>query len=260
MSIVTDQVSTQNMIALAKKQYEKQQRAKVPGYTAALPSFGLIYPKSSPLRAGVVEMRHMTSYDEDLLANSAYIQDGTVLERLIDSLLLTEGVSATDLSNPDLEALCITARIFSYGKLYPVQVKHPTSLNVLEREIDLSALQAREFKLEPDDNGEFNYTVESTGDVIKFKYLCLRDAKSIDPEHPISDLVTKSVQEVNGNRDRSYIDEYIKYILKSGDSKKFRNYIAQNMYGLDFNIEFEGETPGSAFVSRFPIGPEILWV
>ncbi len=75
MSIVTDQLSNQNIIALAKKNYEKQQRAKIPGYTATLPSFGLIYPKSSPLRSGVVEMRHMTSYDEDLLANDSYINE-----------------------------------------------------------------------------------------------------------------------------------------------------------------------------------------
>jgi len=259
MSIVTDQLANQNIIELAKKNYEKQQRAKVPGYTAALPSLGLIYPKSSPLRSGVVEMRHMTSYDEDLLANDSYISDGTVLQRLIDSLLLTDGVSADDLSNPDLEALCIAARIFSYGKIYPVQVVDPKTGSPLEREIDLSALKAREFTLQPDDNGEFDYTVESTGDVIKFKYLCIREIKDIDPDHQISGLVRKSICSVNGNRDKNFIDEYIKYTLRSGDSKEFRKYLAKNIPGFDYIIEFEGEDKDT-FTTRFPIGPNILWV
>ncbi len=259
MSIVTDQLSNQNIIELARKNYEKQQRTKVPGYTATFPSFGLIYPKSSPLRSGVVELRHMTSYDEDLLANETYIKDGTVLQRLIDGLLITPGISAEDLSNPDLEALCIAARIFSYGKMYPVQVVDPKSGAVLDREIDLSTLKAKDFTLQPDDNGEFDYTIESTGDTLKFKYLCIHETKDIDPEHPISGVVSKSICSVNGNRDKNFINEYIKYTLRSGDSKQFRQYLSQNMYGFDYNIEFEGEDKDT-FTTRFPIGPEILWV
>ena len=259
MSIVTDQLSNQNIIELARKNYENQKRTKVPGYSATLPSFGLIYAKSSPLRAGVVELRHMTSYDEDLLANETYINDGTVLQRLIDGLLLTDGINADDLSNPDLEALCISARIFSYGKMYPVQIIDPTTGAVLDREIDLSALKAKEFALQSDDNGEFEYTVESSGDIIKFKYLCIREVKNIDPDHQISGLVTRSVCSINGNSDRNFIDEYIKYTLRAGDSKQFRQYLAKNMYGFDYNIEFEGENKDT-FISRFPIGSEVLWV
>lgn len=259
MSIVTDQLSNQNIIELARKNYEKQQRTKIPGYIASLPSFGLIYPKTSPLRSGVVELRHMTSYDEDLLANDSYIKDGTVLHRLINSLLLTDGVSAEDLSNPDLEALCIAARIFSYGKIYPVTVVDPKTGAPLEREIDLSTLKAREFTLQPDDNGEFDYTVESTGDILKFKYLSIREIKDIDSEHQISGLVTKSICSINGNRDKNFIDEYIKYTFRSGDSKQFRKYLAQNIHGFDYMIEFEGENKDT-FTTRFPIGPDILWV
>lgn len=259
MSIVTDQLANQNIIELARKNYEKQQRSKIPGYTSMLPSFGLIYPKSSPLRSGQVEMRHMTSYDEDLLANETYINDGTVLQRLIDGLLITDGVSAKDLSNPDLEALCISARIHGYGKMYPVSVTDPTTGNILSREIDLSALKVREFNLQSDENGEFDFTAEISGDSIKFKYLTINDIKDINPEHQISDLVRKSIQSVNGNRDRNFIDEYVKYTLRSGDSKKLRQYMAQNMYGFDYNIEFEGENEDT-FTTRFPIGPEVLWV
>ena len=258
MNVVTNQMSNQNMIELAKQQYEKQQRSKTPGYTAPLPSFGLIYPKTSPLRSGTVEMRHMTSYDEDLLATTAYIEDGTVLTRLIDNLLITEGVSAQDLSNPDLEALCITARIFSYGKMYRVYVNDPKTNNQLEREIDLSKLTAHDFNLKPDDAGEFSYTVETNGDIIKFKYLTIREVQGIDRERPISGLIEKSIQEVNGNRDKNYISEYIKFNLRSGDSKLFREYMSNNMYGLNFNIEFEGENEDT-FTTRFRIGPEILW-
>ena len=90
-------------------------------------------------------------------------------------------------------------------------------------------------------------------------YLTVKEIQDIDPEHQISDVVRKSIQSVNGNRDINFIDEYVKYSLRSGDSKKLRQYMAQNMYGFDYNIEFEGENKDT-FTTRFPIGPEILWV
>ena len=55
MTQVTDRLTNQNIVELAKKQYESQKRAKVPGYLVKLPSGGKIYSATSPLRSGTVE-------------------------------------------------------------------------------------------------------------------------------------------------------------------------------------------------------------
>lgn len=259
MSKVTDRLENQNIINLARQQYENQQRAKVPGYSANLPSLGLVYPADSPLRSGVVEMRHMTAYDEDILTNASYIKDGTVLEKLIDSLIITPGVSCNDLIVGDRESLIITARIFAYGKTYSVQVTDPDSGSEVMRDIDLSKIPFKPFNLQSDDSGEFEYKVNSTGDTIKFKYLTSGETGKINQDHAISDFMKFSITEINGNREYSAIEDYVRFNFMAKDSKDFRSYILQNRPGLDFNLEFEGES-GSTFTAGFLIGGDLFWV
>lgn len=259
MSKVTNRLDNQNIVNLAKQNYEKQQRSKVPGYLVTLPSKGLIYPEASPLRDGVVEMRYMTAYDEDILSNPTYIKSGEVLNKLIDSLLLTEGIQVEDIGNSDVEALLIAARIHAYGKMYPVIITNPTTNVASEKQIDLSKIPYREFKLTPDALGEFDYQTAISGDMIKFKYLTTKEAANIKTENSVSDLLRYVIRSVNGERDRSVIDDFIKYKFLAADARPFREYLVDNMYGLDFNMEFEGED-GSTFTSRFRIGPELLWI
>jgi hypothetical protein len=259
MSKVTDRLESQNIINLARQNYENQQRNKVPGYVVTLPSQGKIYPESSPLRAGTVEMRYMTAYDEDILSNSSYIKTGIVLEKLIDGLLLTDGVSCNEIGNPDFEALLISARIHSYGKTYPVTVIHPDTGIQYNRDIDLSKISYKEFNLNSDSNGEFEYITTKSHDTIKFKYLTIAESNKITEEHAISDLMKHTIREVNGNRNITDIEDYIKYSFLAADSREFRKYMIDNLYGLNFNMQFEGEA-GSTFEAGFRIGPELLWV
>ena len=51
-----------------------------------LPSKGLLYPEESPLSSGKIEMKYMTAKEEDILINQSYIQNGTVLDKLLKAL------------------------------------------------------------------------------------------------------------------------------------------------------------------------------
>jgi hypothetical protein len=257
MSKVTDRLDNQTIIELAKKQYETQQRSKVPGYTVKLPSSGVVYPESSPLRSGVVEMRHMTAYDEDILTNSSYIRDNIVLEKLVESLLITS-VSVDDIIPTDLEAMVIAARIYGYGKQYPVTVTIPGTTNQVKREIDLSLLKFRNFELRSDEHGEFSYNVPGTGDKLKFRYLTNGLAKQIDPEKPIASFLSKCICDINGDRSINVIEDYIKYSFMASDSKEFRQYVINNRSGMVFDVEFEGEK-GSTFTTGFQLGSDLFW-
>ena len=83
-------------------------------------------------------------------------------------------------------------------------------------------------------------------------------SKKIDPDHAISQLMENTIMAVNGNRDKNYIAEYIKYEMPAGPAREFRKYMVENLPGLDFNVEFEGED-GSTFKTTFQIGSDLFW-
>lgn len=249
MTHMTNRVSNQNIVELAKKQYESQQRNKLPTVIVNLPSYGKIYSAEHPLRSGQIEMRYMTAYDEDILTNSSYIRDGVVFDKLLESIITTS-VKIADIVTVDKDALIINARILAYGAEYPVQVTDPKK-KILDRSVNLSKLQNKPFDLESDDNGEFDYEY---GDVkLKFTYI----NKNIS-DLKISEFLLETIHEINGNRDRNAIQDFIRYEFLANDAKQFRDYISSNLPGLDMSYEFEGED-GSTFRSTFPIGSDLFW-
>ena len=62
---------------------------KMPTEIVELPSKGLIYPEDNPLSSGKVEMKYMTAKEEDILTNQSYIQKGIVLDKLVESLIVS---------------------------------------------------------------------------------------------------------------------------------------------------------------------------
>lgn len=255
---MTDRLNNTNIANLLRQQYEAKQKIKIPPVLIQLPSRGLIYPEHSPLRNGAVEMRHMTAYDEDILSNSTYITTGIVFEKLLESLIVTDGVNIEDIAIADREGLIIAARIHGYGNKYPVSVIDPSTGESINREVDLSKLNFKPFNLIPDENGEFDYTVSLTNDNLKFKFITGDISKKIDPSRAISILMENTITEVNGDRDKNFISEYIKYEMPASSARAFRQYMSSNMPGLDFNVEFEGED-GSTFTAGFQLGPDLFW-
>ena len=55
-----------------------------------LPSKGLVYPKENPLSSGEIEMKYMTAKEEDILLNQNYIKDGSALDRLMKSMIVSK--------------------------------------------------------------------------------------------------------------------------------------------------------------------------
>ena len=257
MTKVTDRLDSQNLINLARQQYEQKQRTRIPPVIVKLPSGGAVYPKTSPLSAGTVEMRHMTAYDEDILTNSTYIATNTVFDKLLESLIVTPGVSADDIIPADREGLIVSARIFGYGKSYPVSVTDPKTKKEIDRTVDLSTLQFRTFTLVADENGEFEYAVDAQTK-LKFKYLTSGESKQIQEDRSISQLMELCITEVNGTRDKTFITDFIKYELTAGAGREFREYMINNIPGLNYNVEFEGDD-GSTFTAGFQLGSDLLW-
>lgn len=253
---MTDRLDQQTIVNLARQQYETQQKSKLPSNRIELVSKGLVYPENTPMRAGFVDMRYMSAYDEDILTNSSYIKAGIVFNKLLESVIVTPGIIIDNLCPFDIEGLVIAARAMSYGNKYPVNVTHPVTGKILQREIDLAAIPSRPFTLSPDKNGEFEY--QADGVQIKYRYITSAQAEQIKTDTAISNIMEYMIQEVNGNRDREFITNFLQYEFRAGLAKQFRQEVLNNAPGLNMQLEFEGE-PGDTFTSGFQIGPDLFW-
>jgi len=66
-----------------------EEKLKYPTEQIDLPSKGLIYPPNSPLSKGVIEMKYMTAKEEDILSNANFIKNGTVIDKLLQSMIVS---------------------------------------------------------------------------------------------------------------------------------------------------------------------------
>ena len=258
MTNVSSKLSNQDLVLLAKKNYENTQRALTPGTVVTLPSNGLIYPESSILRKNNIEMRYMTAYDEDILSNNSYLKQGIIFKKLLESLITTPGVHPDDLATCDQDKLIISARIHAYGPIYPVTVTDPKTGNSVSREVNLSELKHKPFTLVPDKNGEFNYTSLDNTIQLKFKFITAKEFLLIEETNAISKLMELSITEVNGIRDTAKIVQFIKYEMRAIDAKNFRAYLTTNTPGINYTVQFEGED-GGTFDASFRLQPDLFW-
>jgi hypothetical protein len=248
---VTTRLGSQDLVNIARQNYETKQKSKLPSVIVKLASGGKIYPKNHPLRVGQLEMRYMTAYDEDILTNASYIQEGVVFDKLLQSIIMTE-IDVSDICLVDKDALILHARIMAYGPEYSVKIQDPKTKKMLDRVVNLTEVQFKPFDLISDDNGEFTYQI-NTETTIKFSY----PSVGVD-NNTVTETITNLITEVNGIRERSVIDNFIRYEFFARDAKKFREYVKDNAPGIDYEINFEGED-GSTFKSMFPIGSDLFW-
>ena len=216
---------------------------KIPTETVTLPSKGLLYPKESPLSKGEIEMKYMTAKHEDTLTNANYIRQGTVLDKLLKELIVTD-VDYNQLLVGDKNALLIAARILGYGKDYTINYggKEVTvDLTTLEnKNIDYSLFKAGE--------NEFTFNLPNSGNVVTFKLLTHGDEQKIDAEikglqkvnpNATTDVTTRlkyMITSVNGNRDQKNIREFIDIML-APDARALRKYY--NQIAPDIEMKFK---------------------
>ena len=196
-----------NVIDIAKQRYESKQRGKLPTIIASLASGGKIYPETSPLRSGKIEMRYMTAYDEDILTNATYMREGVLFDKLLQAIIVSD-VDVNEISTYDKNGLIINARVLSYGSEYPVQVTDPNTKTKLERVIDLTKIKFRTFDVESDVNGEIDYKV---GDItLKFSYNNNLDLTNTT----VSKMLELVIKQVDQSRSKTDIENFIRYEIE----------------------------------------------
>ena len=236
---------------------------KFPTEEVELPSKGLVYPPEHPLSSGKVEIKYMTAKEEDILSNQSFISKGTVLDKLLNSLIVTEGVKVDDFIVGDKNAVFIVARVLGYGKEYEV------TINGNPETIDLSELQNKPFNEESIPNkgvNEFSYTLESTGDVLTYKLLTGKDEKAIDRElaglkkidkEASPEMTTRlkhMITSVNGNEEKKHIREFVDTYLLARDARAFREHVKNTQPDVNMNYILD-----SGKEVAIPMGLTFFW-
>ena len=157
---------------------------KFPTEVIDLPSRGKVYIKDSPLSSGKLELKYMTTREEDILMSENLIKKGVVIDKLLSSLIVTKGVNHKDLILGDKNAVLIAARILAYGPEYTVEVTNPNNLDEkVKHTFDLSQCP---FKVLPKgvdySNNSFDFTTPIGKNKLKFKLLTGHDEKLIDKD------------------------------------------------------------------------------
>ena len=161
----------------------EEQAQKFASEIVDLPSGGKIYGKDSPLYDGKIELKYMTAKEEDILMSENLIKKGVVIDKLLDSLIVTEGISQRDLVLGDKNAVLVAARILAYGPEYTAEVTNPNDGNRVEHTFDLTKCPFKEPIEGVDYSGNsFEFTTPIGKNKVKFKLLTGSDEALIDKE------------------------------------------------------------------------------
>ena len=235
---------------------------KFPSEEVELPSKGLIYPKDHPLSSGKIELKYMTAKEEDILTNQSYIQKGTVLNKLLDSVILTEGVKQQDLILGDKNAVLVATRILGYGAEYKFVYRGE------EKIVDLSSLENKEFdeSLITLGKNEFEFVLPHTKTPITYKILTGVDESKIDRELEGLKKINKNaspelstrlkyiITSVNGESGSKEVREFVDNFLLAIDSKALRKHLRDTQ--PDVNLRYIDEDGKEVAI---PIGISFFW-
>ena len=243
---------------------------KLPTEMVSLPSKGLLYPKESPLSKGEVEMKYMTAREEDILTNQNYIRQGTVIDKLLQSLIVTS-IDYDELLIGDKNAILIAARILGYGADYSFKYTNDRGQEI-ETSIDLSTLNEKtidETLLKKGIN-EFTFSLPKSGNVVTFKLLTHGDEKKIDAEvkgllkinpNTTTDVTTRMkhiITSINGDREQKSIREFVDTYLLAPDARALREYYAKIQPDIDMKFIPEDESYTGEGIT-IPISLNFFW-
>ena len=231
-----------------------------------LPSKGYFYADGHPLAKGKVEVKYMTAKEEDILTSQNLIQQGTVIDKLLESLVVDKSVKLDDMLIGDKNAIMVSARILGYGKDYQFNYDGE------EQSVDLSTLEPvkLDFSKFPKSQNEFNFKLPNSEREITFKLLTGGDEKEIDSEIKAKEKISKEqsselttrlkkiILSVDGKSEKSHINSFVDNEFLSRDSLAFRQYLSSITPDVDMTTKVVSST-GEEIEVTIPVTLRFFW-
>lgn len=244
-----------------------------PNNVVELPSKGLVYDETNLLSGGRVEMKFMTAKEENILTTESYIKQGIVIDKFLQSIIVSPKFNYDSLLVGDKDALILASRIYGYGEIYTIEVTTPSGKKQ-KVDINLEEVPNKEIDENKFIKGEnrFTYLFESKIGkyTLEFKLLTVGDQKRIDDrlkkyksfgkeDQQITIRLEEMILSVNGNSDPNFIRLFLNNEFLARDSRAFRDYVAKLQPGPNMEIEIIDEETGEPFRTTITIRPDFFW-
>ena len=240
---------------------------KFPSEVIDLPSEGKLYPKEHPCSDGKIEIKYMTAKEEDILTSQNLIKKGVVIDRLMDSLILTPGVKSDDLILGDKNAVMVAARILAYGPEYVFDVVNPNTSETMNHTFNLADCP---FKKLPEGITENKFEVDLpiSKKKVTFKLLTGKEEIMINEELKASEKINAEVKpelttrlrhtitSVDGDDSQATINSFVQNLL-ARDSMYLRKEIQKN--SPDIELEQEIDIEGESVKVNIPMTVGFFW-
>ena len=222
-------------------------------YYTELPSQGKLYPPTHPLHnITKIELKMMTTKEEDILTNSSYIEEGVVFDKFLRSVIVDKKIDPTDLFDGDQTAILYAARQEAYGDDYTIEIECEGCDHQTEQELSLADKVLSEgdrtgVEVTPDNT--LVVALPKGNTTIEYRYLTPKQVASIakaveaKKKHsiatsPLQELYLKVIMSVDGETNKGKIAEYIASMpIRDSRYLKKAYYEAAPQVKLDYSTK-----------------------
>lgn len=245
----------------------------IPTEVVRLPSRGKLYPPSHPLHnQETVEIKTMTAKEEDILTSPAYIKQGVMIDKLIESCLMNKSITAQSLLSEDKMAILIGIRVTGYGPELNGNFHCDSCDKEQTAKFFLNSFTIHESKIQPTIEGENLFECELPRTKLKVQFRVLYSGeeqalmKDIEKSSKFkagrqTNVTTKllhSVQSINGKNDKQEISKIIMN-LPAGDSRFLRKQMQKAEPSIDTKQEINCPECGESKEVDVPIGASFFF-
>ena len=242
-----------------------------------LPSRGKFYPADHPLRdATVVEIKHMTAKEEDILTSVALLKQGKTIDRFLKQIIVDKKINPITLLVGDKNAILIAARASGYGAKYDTEVICPSCGQPTNFEFDLSnPTISKEFAEDEYDNiriteaGTFIIDLPITKWAVEVKLLTGVEEKKLSedteakrkrnlPEETLTMQISSFVVSISGITNRVHINEAIAN-MPASDSRILRTAYQEVVPNIDVTQTFHCSECEYSDEMEVPFTTDFFW-
>ena len=203
-----------------------------------LPSQGIYYQNKKKN----VKVAFLTASDENILSSPSLIANNLVVDELLKRKVLDKDINVEDIVEEDRQAILFFLRNTAFGSDYQVTTTDPKTNEQFTAVIDLSNIKIKDFTLQEDVNGEYQFYLPVSKFNLTFNILTKKqedELKKIEESwngNGIAPLKTKEleflIKSINGIKDPMQLKNFIEK-MPIRDSQEFRKFIKENKPGLD---------------------------
>lgn len=244
-----------------------------PTTVLALPSEGKFYGEGHPLHGkDTIEIRQMTTAEEDILSNRTLIQKGTALDKFLERILIDSKVGPDDLLVGDKNAVLIQARIDGYGNDYGTQVACPNCSATQRHTFNLTECitpvlsestgsiqnQRGNFVVTLDNGWEVEIRPLTGADESKLLKASANRKKAGLAETVIQDQLNAMIVSVSGHEDRATVSKAVQH-MTGKQSRAIREAYRSSVPNIELRSEVDCQECGATTEMEVPLGADFFW-